>query len=329
MIDFKKSEFPVVSICCITYNHAKYIKSALDGFLKQYTDFDYEILIHDDCSTDGTTDIIKEYAERYPDVIFPLYEDENQWVKGRRGNIEFNYPRARGKYIALCEGDDYWTDEYKLQKQVDLLESNQHAGMCYTKVLKYDEEKGRMIGEWGGPYTEYKDMILKGNTVPTLSTLIRKDIYTSYLSEVFKNNRWKMGDYPIWIYVALKESVIFLNEVTGVYRILNESASHSRNSSRWLDFQMSYKDVKEFYLLRYPIDGVKFDNLEIALFKQVLRRRTLYSPELMHAGLEVLNKIENITFCKRIFYKMLINNGFLNLILKYTYKLYDLIKAFK
>ena len=95
----------------------------LDGFMMQQTNFAFEVLIHDDASTDGTTEIIKEYEAKYPEIIKPIYEEENQWVKGRRGSAVFNFPRAKGKYIAMCEGDDYWTDPLKLQKQVDFLES--------------------------------------------------------------------------------------------------------------------------------------------------------------------------------------------------------------
>ncbi len=117
--DYNNNKTPLVSICSITYQHAPYIRQCLDGFLMQKTDFAFEVLIHDDASTDGTEEIIREYEAKYPDIIKPLYEEENQWVKGRRGSRTFNFPRAKGKYIAMCEGDDYWTDPLKLQKQVD------------------------------------------------------------------------------------------------------------------------------------------------------------------------------------------------------------------
>lgn len=129
----------LVSISCITYNHAPYIRQCLDGFMMQQTNFAFEVLIHDDASTDGTTDIIKEYEAQYPDIIKPIYEEENQWVKGRRGSAVFNFPRANGKYIALCEGDDYWTDPLKLQKQVDALENNPKLVMtshCHDVFLQ-------------------------------------------------------------------------------------------------------------------------------------------------------------------------------------------------
>ena len=130
----------LVSISCITYNHAPFIRECLDGFIMQKTNFSFEVLIHDDASTDGTTEIIKEYEEKYPDIIKPLYEEENQWIKGRRGSAVFNFPRAKGKYIALCEGDDYWTDPLKLQKQVDFLEANPDFVMCTHDFLVYNDD---------------------------------------------------------------------------------------------------------------------------------------------------------------------------------------------
>ena len=130
---------PLVSICCITYNHAPYIKQCIEGFLMQQTTFPIEILIHDDCSTDGTTEIIRDYEKKYPDLIFPLYEEENQYQKGKASEIDFyNYKRARGKYIAYCEGDDYWTDPLKLQKQVDFMEANPDYSVCFHEIAIYN-----------------------------------------------------------------------------------------------------------------------------------------------------------------------------------------------
>ena len=132
-------ETPLVSICCLAYNHAQFIRKCLDGFLMQQTDFPIEILIHDDCSTDGTIEIIQEYTAKYPDLIFPLYEDENQYSRGGAGKMDlYNYRRARGKYIAYCEGDDYWTDPLKLQKQVDFMEANSDYSVCFHNFEIYD-----------------------------------------------------------------------------------------------------------------------------------------------------------------------------------------------
>lgn len=136
---------PLVSICCVTYNHAPFIRKCLDGFLMQTTNFPIEILIHDDCSTDGTTEIIREYEAKYPDLIFPLYEEENQYSRGGAGKMDlYNYNRARGKYVAYCEGDDYWTDPQKLQKQVDFMEANLEYSVCFHAFQEYDVRSGKI-----------------------------------------------------------------------------------------------------------------------------------------------------------------------------------------
>src|SRR5690606_1543694 len=102
---------PLVSVSCITYNHSSYIRQCLDGFVMQKCDFAFEVLIHDDASTDDTQEIIKEYQAKYPEIIKAVLQKENQYSKGIRGiSPRFNFPRAQGKYIAMCEGDDYWTD---------------------------------------------------------------------------------------------------------------------------------------------------------------------------------------------------------------------------
>lgn len=166
----------VVSISCITYNHAPYIRQCLDGFMMQQTDFAFEVLIHDDASTDGTTEIIKEYEAKYPDIIKPIYEEENQWVKGRRGSAEFNFPRAKGKYIAMCEGDDYWTDPLKLQKQVDFLESNASYSICGHRFVALDDSDfsfRKFATGINGSY-ELSDLITKHVFCSTLSIVFRK-----------------------------------------------------------------------------------------------------------------------------------------------------------
>lgn len=132
---------PLVSVSCITYNHAPFIRQCLDGILDQKCRFNFEVLIYDDASTDGTIEIILEYAERFPDIVKPLIQKENQYSKGIRGiAARFNFSRAKGKYIAMCEGDDYWVSTNKLQAQVQFLEENETFSATYhdTEVM-YDE----------------------------------------------------------------------------------------------------------------------------------------------------------------------------------------------
>lgn len=250
---------PLVSISCITYNHAPYIRECLNGFIMQKTNFPFEVLIHDDCSTDGTTEIIKEYVEKYPEIIKPLYEEENQYQQGKpSGSAVWNLPRAKGKYVALCEGDDYWTDPLKLQKQVDFLESHPAYGMCYTKVQRYNQKEKKIIEVWGGPNETFEDLLLR-NTVPTLTTMFRTDLYRIYLQTIHPENKnWNMGDYPIWLFISLNSRVSFMPEITGVYRELPESASHTKLIDKKYKFNKCYKSIAEYFLTKYG-DRVDFD----------------------------------------------------------------------
>jgi len=132
---------PLVSVCCITYNHESYIERALKGMLSQKTTFPIEILIHDDASTDNTANIVKKYAAGNPTMIFPVFQKKNQYSQGVPIDIHFNIPRSRGKYLALCEGDDYWSDPSKLQAQIDFLERNPSLAMCTHEAI-YEKDVG-------------------------------------------------------------------------------------------------------------------------------------------------------------------------------------------
>jgi len=210
-----------VSVCCITYNHAPYIRDAFEGFLMQRTTFPFEVLVHDDASNDGTTEIIREYESRYPELILPMYELENQWVKGKRGSATFNFPRARGKYIALCEGDDYWTDPYKLQKQVDFLDAHPECSMCFHHVSALFQATGAMQH----PRLELEepcyvlDDLLSGtvHVYPrTSSRMFRREI-VSELPPWFHDA--PATDLPLVVLCAEYGKICLLDEVMSVYRV--------------------------------------------------------------------------------------------------------------
>ena len=136
-----KSKETLVSIRCVTYNQEKYISQALDSFLMQKTNFPFEIVVHDDASTDKTIEIIKEYEKKFPDIVKPIYETENQYSKKDNSLDLIILSHLKGKYTAYCEGDDFWTNKNKLQKQVDFLEQNPDYGFCCTDVDIYYEDK--------------------------------------------------------------------------------------------------------------------------------------------------------------------------------------------
>jgi len=178
MSSWKTTGDPLVSVCCITYNHEKFICDAIEGFLMQKTDFPFEIIIHDDASTDGTADIIRKYEEQYPGIIKTICQTENQYSQGKKPMAEFVFPKARGKFIALCEGDDYWTDPLKLQKQVDFLENNPEYVVCYHDVVSLEAD-----GSFNNQYLldhrkcDYtSDEMIKGAWIPTMTRCFRNVI---------------------------------------------------------------------------------------------------------------------------------------------------------
>lgn len=216
-------EAPLVSICCLTYNHALYIRQCLDGFLMQKTSFNYEILIHDDASTDSTASIIREYEQRFPDVIKPIYQTVNQHSLGVKISTTFQFPRVKGKYIAMCEGDDYWTDPYKLQHQVDFLENNSDFSICSHRFKVFDQENSiNSDDDLGYLFKNTEDGIifnLKDNfkkkwLTKTLTTVFRTESIKQYMEESYNIKR----DTVLFYYVLKSGKGYCFNNYWGVYR---------------------------------------------------------------------------------------------------------------
>ena len=208
-----------VSVVCDAYNHEKYIAQCLDGIVMQKTNFAFEVLVHDDASTDKTADIIREYEKKYPELIKPVYQTVNQYTRG--GTERFQYPRVKGKYIAMCEGDDYWTDPLKLQKQYDALEANPDVDICTHRAIMWDDQQGKALRDiaprnadgiipvedviWGG-----------GGFVATNSILYRTQI------QIDRPPFRQMShlDYFLQIHGSLRSGMLYLDDCMSVYRYL-------------------------------------------------------------------------------------------------------------
>jgi glycosyltransferase involved in cell wall biosynthesis len=217
---------PKVSICCIAFNHESFIRKALDGFIMQETDFAFEVLIHDDASTDNTAEIIREYELKYPDIIKPVYQTENQWRKGIRGSSVHNFPRAKGEYIALCEGDDYWTDPQKLKRQVEFLDSHQDYALVAENGLVLNSEKNTQYNFNDSKEGDIEVSELLGKRkFPTASAMFRK----KYINPEFEKLKYK-GDVILWCYLAGKGKIRYLPNISSVYsRGLHGMVLSSRN----------------------------------------------------------------------------------------------------
>jgi glycosyltransferase involved in cell wall biosynthesis len=256
---------PLVSISCITYNQVNYIKDCLDGFLMQKVNFDYEIIIHDDASTDGTKDIIEDYIDKFPNLIYPIFRDTNQYSQGTRHIMaRFNFPRCRGKYIAWCDGDDYWTDPYKLQKQVDFLEANPDFTICFHNADMVDKDKNYC---W--PYIPY----LKENREISIIELIEKNIIPT-ASCVFRNPfrntpSWiftlPIGDWGLHLNNANQGKVFYLHETMSAYRY--------QPNSIWSSLDFKTKKHKEIDTIK-KISEAFYPNYQDYFQKSINQRDT-------------------------------------------------------
>ena len=216
----------MVSICCTAFNHEKYIRQTLDGFLMQKTDFKYEVIVHDDASTDQTAAIIREYETRYPDIVHPIYQTENQYSKGILIIKTFLAPEAKGKYVALCEGDDYWTNPQKLQRQVDALEREKECFMCVHRTEEV-KENGESTGVFF-PRSELNEGAISSEDF--LPMTVKYSFHTS--SYMFDGEKWReywrnppefrrvcpVGDEAYMLYFGQLGSVYYIPDKMSCYR---------------------------------------------------------------------------------------------------------------
>ena len=247
---------PKVIVRCLVYNHEPYLRDCLEGFVMQKTNFPFKAVVHDDCSTDNSAAIIREYAERYPDIIEPIYEEENQYSK-KDGSLRRILDLATLKqnpYVAYCEGDDYWIDPYKLQKQVDFMDSHPECSMTCSnaKVLRRDgwmslEEKKKQ--DWfhhdESRYITADDFLF--NSGYTCTLLLQTEILRKYSEEGIK---CVWADFALKTFAAIHGTVYCFAEETAVYRALALGAFTSRASSfskgRKIEIEMSLINTMEY-----------------------------------------------------------------------------------
>lgn len=243
---------PLVSICCLTYNHETYIKQCLDGFLMQKTNFPFEILIHDDASVDNTQNIIKNYELKHSDIIKPIYQKENQYSKGIGVSRVYQFPRAKGKYIAMCEGDDYWIDPYKLQKQVDFLETHPEYVFSFHDSIILNQrtgEKRMRIGDRQIDNTVDLNSLIIQNNIPTASIVFRNFLDYAQLPDWI--GKISKGDYGLCVLLAEEGPGKYLPEAMSVYRVHEGGIWSSKG------FEFTHDaDIKYYkYLLDYFTDS--------------------------------------------------------------------------
>ncbi len=247
-----------VSVFCTAYNHEKYIRKALEGFVMQKTDFAFEVLINDDASTDGTADIIREFQEKYPEIIKPVYQTENQYSQRIPIIKTHLLPRAQGKYFAWCEGDDYWIDPLKLQKQIDFLDKNPEYSICVHKV-SVNNLKNNVVCpcpniEKSRDYTLEEIIIGGGSIFETCSLVMRREVYTSKPSCF---NAKGFGDYQWYMYGAICGKCRCLSDNMAVYNLFTVGSWSSRTTGNekllayYKELARMLKNVNEYYEYKY------------------------------------------------------------------------------
>lgn len=233
-----------VSVYCLVYNHDKYVRSALEGFVNQITNFDYEVFVHDDASTDASVKIIQEYAEKYPEIIKPIYQTVNQYSQGIDFESIYILPKMSGEYIAVCEGDDYWTDPSKLQRQVDFLDSHPDYVACVHNTVLLDMKSGTekiMYEHSQDEDITFLEAAQGGSSAFHTSSLMYRMQYAKNDPDFFEKG--EVDDYPRAMYLTLSGKVRFLNRVMSVYRVGTQSSWTMQNT---LDMSLNARGYQGF-----------------------------------------------------------------------------------
>lgn len=288
---FQHDDAIMVSIVVATYNHEQYIAEALDSFLIQKTNFRVEILVNDDASTDTTAQIVKKYEEKYPHLFISFYQTVNQYSQGKRPWFNVLFPAARGKYIALCEGDDYWTDPLKLQKQVDFLEANLSFTICLTNTLMINEHNN-IIKTNKIPFNVLKfNNLIQQNVIgaSTCTAVFRKSVIND--TDLIKIKLAPFGDWPLWLSCLESGDGIILEDICGCYRI------HSNGA--WNSLTVKNKNAQtlkmyNYIKINYP-ETYQIVNLNITSFK-IKNEKIIFIRSILRAKLKLYKIIYRIGF---------------------------------
>ncbi len=280
-----------VSIVTVTYNQEKVISNTIDSILSQKTNFDFELIIGEDCSTDTTRKIVLDYQTRLPNRVRLITSDTNV---GNEKNYLRCYESCQAEYVAICDGDDYWIDPLKLQKQVDFLEKNKDYGLVGTNVkylesdknkfLPYKESKGDIITY------EYRDIYIE-NPLTSSTVLFRRKLLTQFL-ELFQENKEELEnfvDYSLWMFFSSKMKVANLDDITTVYRISDNSISQNTDFKKsWLYRKRNYEHFKFF--------STYIKNIDATTLKRAAHNRAIWYYKLvaLNKDVETFNELQKI-----------------------------------
>lgn len=247
--DTERNEI-VVSVVVITFNQEKSLPFTLDSILNQKTPFDIEVIVGDDASKDGTRALLEEYSKRNPAIIKPIYHKTNQ---GILKNFISAVSKAKGKYLAFCDGDDFWTDENKLVKQVDILDNNPQVGLVYTDVIVNSVVTGeRFHRQMQTPSDDLFTQLLIGNIVVSSTVCMRKDLLNEVDFDTFIAQGFEMEDYPLWLSLSLITNFYYLSESTACYMIEREVVNSRQVGIHAVHFDEKSTKIRIYFRQRFP-----------------------------------------------------------------------------
>ncbi len=286
-----KQEEPIlVAIHCLVYNHEPYLRDCFDGFVMQKTNFRFVAIVHDDCSTDHSASIIREYEEKYPDIFRPIYETENQYSK-HDGSLErimnASIDATGAKYVAMCEGDDYWTDPFKLQKQVDFLETHPDFSMCFHGATIKNETNTQVITTCDKIETKeyFTNDIFPGWVIPTASVVFQRAMIDTYPS--LQHEEWmKYGDIVLFLKCTHTGQVWGMSEKMSVYRMTENGAVVRQKNEN--DYYLRLCKHYEFLMLNFPQLDHSWPNRFIAKHYYSQMRKSKKLREQLDAFFEII-----------------------------------------
>ena len=275
-----------VAVICLVYNHEKFLRDCLEGFVNQHINFDYKVIVHDDFSTDGSRNLIREYEERYPDLIVPLYEEENQYSQGKNIIQDIILPLLDCKYIAICEGDDYWCNNNKILMQYDYMEKHKEVSLCTHNTRRHDLRginQDFCFNKWVKEKKLSEREIFEGWYVHTSSYFFRNN---AIIRPKEFSGYW-FGDYVLLLNAYKSGDVAFLPEIMSVYNDNNTEGMGYRkckgcfedsikNELLRIDFLREYNDfTKQNFnkIIKRKIFKVKLALLKACLINFVRNTR--------------------------------------------------------
>ncbi len=274
-------EEPIISVRIVTYNHERYITQAIEGILKQETEYPFELIIGEDCSTDHTRKLIIDYQKKYPGIIRVIAWKNNV---GRQKNGRQTKHACRGKYIAFCDGDDYWTDHFKLQKQVNFLENNSEYGLVHSEGDKLFQGSGKLIknkdaagkNNYEKCLNPFYSLLTGGYAIFTSSVVVRKDLLLKSIeTDIYKNPKNLQGDLPAWLEMAQHCKFKYLKDSTAVYRLNLNSASKPAEKLAQIEFQESSKRIRLEFAEKYNVPESIMTKVKV-MYNSILLRKAFY-----------------------------------------------------